>query len=273
MVERIHPHRIVSRLTRLAGASEALRYPCCLLWPLRRVLLQEFHDEDVERLRHSRVQFTRPARGSSLDRGEQLRLGSRRRLVEPRYGRVSREGFVQDEAKRVEIGGGLPFERNVVPRGFRVEVRDVLRSEVGQGAYPGSARDVIGHLRPGNPEVDDGRLAAVRDEDVLAFQVPVDDPELVHVGERVRHLLECYRDPGERWRHHGSPLLERRAVDEVHHQVGEARLHLRPAVEGVNTDDARVTQALQRRDLAVESLDRGRPVLLPELAELRVRDL
>jgi hypothetical protein len=76
------------------------------------------------------------------------------------------------------------------------------------------------HRQLGQPEVQELRLPAVRDEDVRGLDVPVDDPLAVGGLQRIRHLRSQLQQPLHLQRLAADPVLQGLAFHQLHHEEG-----------------------------------------------------
>ena len=222
--------------------------------PARGVLEQQAHDDRVELGRDAQGAL----RGGDRDRADVLEDeiggGARER-------RLADDHLVEHAAHRVEIG--LAGER----RSTRLLGGHVLRGPEDRAA--GRQADLAGHLREAEVEQLDevAPVGALEQEDVVGFDVAVDDVELVRAGERGRHL---HRDVHRARLGHRAPrdhVGEADAVEELHHQVDVPVVGL-PVVGDVDdvlvidpvgglglTQEAPAVGLLER-ELLAEELDR-----------------
>ena len=134
-------------------------------------------------------------------------------------------------------------------------------------------RHPVRRARPRDAEIDEDRLAVGSDKHVLALQVTVEELPLVHVMNGAADLLEHLADPQQRGRARSAPCIDPFTLDELHHEERVARLEFRPPVDGVDGDDVRVAEGLERRHLAVGSVLESFPLLRGERAEPFAREL
>src|SRR2546422_3624339 len=92
-------------------------------------------------------------------------------------------------------------------------------------------RQAPGTRELGCPEVGDDEPIVCGNEDVLRFEIPVDDPLIVEVRERVSQLSAPADNSVDRNRsaHSPQPLPERHALDVLEHEIG-----LSPVLTGIN---------------------------------------
>jgi hypothetical protein len=199
-----------------------------------RCLLEEAQDERADRLRHGDF---------DLRCGRRLRIQLLRehRHQRPFEERPSRDELVQHRAERVEI-------RAAVDALSAQLLRRHVRGRAEERARRGEARAI---RRERDAEVAELGAALVREPDVVGLEVAVDEPVLVHEGERVEHVA---RD-GDRAVGAERPFCELRAHvaagDELAH---DERLPLLVA-DVEHGDEVRVrAQARHRAPLALEAL-------------------
>jgi hypothetical protein len=161
----------------------------------------------------------------------------------PLEGQAAGEHLVEDDAERVEVGR----RGRLLPQ--RLLGRHVLR-RAEHGAL-GGERGLL--HQAGEAEVEDLdevlAAAAIEEVDVVGLEVAVDDAEVVGAGERGADLLEDVGDARDGDRPAGDDLVERDAVEELHHQVGHPVVGLAVVVD---VDDVRVVDAVRRARLAEE---------------------
>jgi hypothetical protein len=172
-----------------------------------------------EALVHQQVEFRRQVRrelAQGADAGVEQDLEDLA-LRPARDGALARQALVQDGAERENVRAGVDllaaelFRRHVLQRAHDAAR---LRLEIG-----------LGHLRESEVEQLDvlGLFeAAVVEEDVVRFQVAMDDPDFVGAPEGL-----CHGAPeldGARNRHaaFGEALCERAALEEFHDEEGFA---------------------------------------------------
>ncbi len=104
----------------------------------------------------------------------------------------------------------------------------LLGRHVGRRAHRGSraGRAGVGRelAKPGNAEIEEFYPPAAREEDVVGFDVAVDDVLVVRRGEHVEHLVahEKHFLDDERARLSLETMRERLAVEQLHHQKDAA---------------------------------------------------
>ncbi len=177
--------------------------------------------------------------------------------------------------------GGLAGRRVIERCAQRVEVR--TRGRLAAAGLLG--RDVVGRAeqRAGRGQLDvaavegarQAEVGQVRDallveQDVLRLDVAVDDPRGVRGGQRARDPDADQRHPLRRQRALlGDDGLQRRPVDEIHHDVGPALVVLADVVDG---HDVGVHDLGRRQRLAPEALVEDAALVAPPLEQLD-RDL
>ena len=172
--------------------------------------------------------------------------------------RVGREG----EDSREHLEGDDPERVDVAPRvgglSHRLLGRDVVRRPEDDGVE----RQLLVHETAREAEVEDRHPVPLADDDVLALQVPVDDPLLVG---RLRPQADLPEDREGAGR--GDPALfedERLEVlprDELHRDVGVSVA----GAEVVHAGDVRVLHLPVQADLALEA-GHDRPVVVRDVA-------
>jgi hypothetical protein len=172
------------------------------------------------------------------DGGRERRVGLVRRLAG--------EALEQHDPERVDVGAGV--ERLQADRFGREVVRGAhedVRTEGGRRAGRGSRQ----------PEVGDPDRAVTAEQHVLRLDVAVDEVGLVRGSEPRRRRAEhrqclARAEPATRAEH----LTQRRAVDELQHQIGAVG-RLAPVV---HRHDVRVAERRGSLRLATEPVPEGR---------------
>ncbi len=150
--------------------------------------------------------------------------------------------LVEDHAQRVDVGGGVD----------RVAF-DLLRRHVGGSAdhAAGGGQPVLVVDQLGDPEVEDLRLATVRDQDVVRLEVAVDDLVVVRDPDRRQQLLDQVdRDVDAEPAVLIQPRPHRTPVHPLHDDEEDRAV----LVEVVDADDAGVVEGSHGGGLAVEAL-------------------
>jgi hypothetical protein len=150
--------------------------------------------------------------------------------------------LVKDHAQRVNVGARVD--------GLALHLlRRHVCGRSNHAAGRGQSLLVVDELR--DAEVEDLRLAAIRDEDVVRLDVAMYDAEVMGDADRRKQLLQQVH----RHVHAETPVLvepraHRAAFDPLH----DDEQHRAVLVEVVDADDARVVQRRYGRGLAVEAL-------------------
>ena len=170
--------------------------------------------------------------------------------------RRSDEHLIRDDAQRVEIGavvGGGVAGRLLGRHVRRSADRCAdMRRDGGRRADRRTRRrhDVASpRLQEclGDSEVGDGGRSA-REQDVVGFDVAVNDATPVSVHERARHVFKNAHGLAHRERAALQARADRLALDERHDEEGQA-VHLSGAQHGY---DVRVLERSREHDLALE---------------------
>ena len=215
--------------------------------PASRGILGEARpDEMVERGRRHRPQL-RDGRGLPLqDRGDDA--GRRPALERLPAG----DHLVDHGAEREDVGARVGlfavelFRRHVLQG---AEDRASAGQPSGRRRAGGSGGNGRRRAQLGEAEVEDVR-PSLREHHVARLQVPVHDAPAVRLVEGVGDLDRVPERPVQRHRAPGQPLLQRLALQVLHHQVVDAVVL--PDVE--DRTDVRVAQGGQRLRFALEPL-------------------
>ena len=176
-------------------------------------------------------------------------------------GHAAGEQFVQDDAQGVDVGAGVDgvgLAAELLGGGVGEGAGELALAGDGGGGS-GARRDgTVGVGRVvelGDAEVDDARAAVGVDEDVGGLEVAVDDAPLVGVVHGVDDLQEELDDGGDAgpWREvreRLAPLVERAALDVLHHQREATALDGHAVVHG---DDVGVAELRGDLGLALEA--------------------
>jgi hypothetical protein len=159
--------------------------------------------------------------------------------------RLARRGEREDQAEAVDVGAPVDDMAE------QAELFGCGERHLAGEALADHGRQIALQLR--DPEIDDLGLVelAARKDDVLRREVAVDHALLVGMGEARGQARAQPPHLGDGERPVAHDLGERRAVDELHRQIGQARLGDERAFVG---DDRRIAQLAQRRALAAEEL-------------------
>ena len=236
---------------------------------LRWVLLEQAHDEAVERAWHVWVHGRRGHWDRVRDRSHQCKF-----VFARREGRPARQHLVKHIAEAVQLRLGRELEalragvellRQVALALLRRKVRE--SSEDGALGSNGEVRAAAS-----DAHVEEYRLTIWTHHKVVGLDVAVKDAVAVKLVERQRSLDEDVADPAERRRELLLPLVQALAFHEVHDEEGMT-IARRPAVEGVHADDVRMTQRQENRDLAPEAIFMVLALGGAEVGHLQLRHL
>ena len=171
-------------------------------------------------------------------------------------GEVLGDHLVEDETERVDVAADVePFPAHL----FRRHV--LRRPHDGPGA--GQAG---GLARKGDAEVHDVGDAVVIDEDVLRFQVPVDDAAAMRGLEPLEHHLDRLQDAREVGRGFPDHLgVERPALEQLGHQHRRLPDHLRGEARSLH-----LPQIMNPADVLMGDLAGQGDLVLEAIHQLRI---
>ncbi|HHH40429.1 MAG TPA: hypothetical protein ENK56_00310 [Chloroflexi bacterium] len=168
--------------------------------------------------------------------------GHRRLCLE---GDVAGRHLVEHGTQRVDVCPSIHGQPLGLLRGHIV---GSTQPHAGFGQIAGGLQDL------GQSEIGEQRPVALGDEDVPRLDIPMDDPMLMGVPQRVANLADDLVDGLQVERLPFEHIPQGAGLDILHHQVGQVSL----AVEVVNGEDVGVVQSGDSLGLPGETLQEAR---------------
>ncbi len=159
--------------------------------------------------------------------------------------------LVENRAERELVGAKV---RGLAARLFRRHVADRPENHARARAGAGECRELRARVLRRDrelreTEVEDLREAVLVHHDVFGLQVPMDDPDLVGLGEALGDLRRDREEAAQRQRPRGEELAQRLSLDQLHRDE-ERAVRLADVVDG---QDVRVIQRGGRAGLLLEA--------------------
>ncbi len=166
------------------------------------------------------------------------------------------EHLVEADAERVDVGAVIDVRAAFALLGRHIG----RRAKHDAGARAMRALCVAGQLRDAEVEqLDEVALATARDQDdVVGFEIAVDDAALVRCGQCVGDLQRDHQRAFRRqWRFGADQVRQRAAREVLHDEVHELLVAGRPGLDHPvvdDVDDVRVADRVDRLGLVEEPL-------------------